>query len=138
MCDAANLFQVNSDDVDGLMKGISVAMKLIADFCPLADAFVFFIEIADELTGSNTLCNMATMMYNAIWDFTSKNSGKENTLAQHQQELEDEVDAYNAENGTNISVKAYNDQKNRTLGGKFLDFITGNTRTTSKAWKKCR
>lgn len=131
MCDAANLFQVNSDDVDGLMKGISVAMKLIADFCPLADAFVFFIEIADELTGSNTLCNMATMMYNAIWDFTSKNSGKENTLAQHQQELEDEVDAYNEANGTNISVKAYNDQKNRTLGGKFLDFITGNTRNKS-------
>ena len=131
MCDAANLFQVNSDDVDGLMKGISVVMKLIADFCPFADAFVFFAEIADELTGSNVLCTMASMMYNTIWDFANKNSGKENTLAQHQQELEDEVDAYNAENGTNISVKAYNDQKNRTLGGKILDFVTGNNRNKS-------
>lgn len=131
MCDAANLFQVNSDDVDGLMKGISVVMKLIADFCPFADAFVFFAEIADELTGSNVLCTMASMMYNTIWDFTNKNSGKENTLAQHQQELEDEVDAYNVENGTNISVKAYNDQKNRTLGGKIFDFVTGNTRNKS-------
>ena len=131
MCDAANLFQVNSNDVDGLMKGISVVMKLIADFCPFADAFVFFAEIADELTGSNVLCTMASMMYNTIWDFTNKNSGKENALAQHQQELEDEVDAYNAENGTNISVKAYNDQKNRTLGGKIFDFVTGNTRNKS-------
>lgn len=131
MCDAANLFQVNSNDVDGLMKGISVVMKLIADFCPFADAFVFFAEIADELTGSNVLCTMASMMYNTIWDFTNKNFGKENALAQHQQELEDEVDAYNAENGTNISVKAYNDQKNRTLGGKIFDFVTGNTRNKS-------
>ena len=131
MCDAANLFQVNSDDVDGLMKGISVVMKLIADFCPFADAFVFFAEIADELTGSNVLCTMASMIYNAIWDFTHKNTGEKSSLAQHQQELADEVDAYNAENGTNISVKAYNDQKNRTLGGKILDFVTGNTRNKS-------
>ena len=131
MCDAANLFQVNSDDVDGLMKGISVVMKLIADFCPFADAFVFFAEIADELTGSNVLCTMASMIYNAIWDFTHKNTGEQSSLAQHQQELADEVDAYNAENGTNISVKAYNDQKNRTFGGKILDFLTGNTRNKS-------
>ncbi len=131
MCDAANLFQVDSNDVDGLMKGISVVMKLIADFLPFADAFVLFFEIADELTGGNTLCDIATTIYNTIWDATNKNSSKENTLGKHQQELQDEVDAYNEENGTNISTKAYNDQKNRTLGGKILDFFTGNSRNKS-------
>lgn len=129
MCDAANLFQVDSKYVDGLMRTVSVILKCLADIFPGGDVFVLFVEIADEIGGTSILSNIATAVYNLFCDIgLGGNAEKKAALNQHQQELEDEVDAYNEANGTNIDLKAYNDQKNRTLGGKIIDFFTGNNR----------
>ncbi len=127
--DAANLFRVKSEDVDMLMRTISVILKLVSDLLPVADVLILVAQIASEILGYDFLHEVATFLYNAIYKLTPIGLFKENKLGEHQQELIDECAAYNAANGTSLSVDAYNDMTNKTLGSKVLGGIKG-------AWNK--
>ena len=127
--DAANLFRVKSDDVDMLMRSISVILKLLSDLCPVADVVILVAQIASELLGYDFLHEVATFLYNTLYKIAHFGSDKGNKLGEHQQELMDECVAYNAANGASLSVDAYNDMTNKTLGSKVLGGIKG-------AWNK--
>lgn len=123
--DAANLFRVNEDDVDFTMRAISVVIKLMSDLCPGADILLTIFQIGGELLGFDVSNWLATHMYNAIWSATHNGDMSGNKLAEHQAELEAELQAYNDKNGTNLSIDAYNDQKNKTFTEKVGDAVSG-------------
>lgn len=123
--DAANLFRVNEDDVDFTMRAISVVIKLMSDLCPGADILLTIFQIGGELLGFDVSNWIATHMYNAIWSATHNGDMSGNKLAEHQAELEAELQAYNDKNGTNLSIDAYNDQKNKTFTEKVGDAVSG-------------
>ena len=127
--DAANLFRVHEEDVDFTMRAISVVLKLLSDLCPGADIFLTILQIGGELLGFDVSNWIATHMYNAIWSATHNGDVSGNKLAEHQAELQAELDAYNDRNGTNLGIDAYNDQVNKTFGSKVKDAFTG-------AWNK--
>lgn len=123
--DAANLFRVHEEDVDFTMRAISVVLKLLSDLCPGADIFLTILQIGGELLGFDVSNWIATHMYNAIWSATHNGDVSGNKLAEHQAELQAELDAYNDRNGTNLGIDAYNDQVNKTFGSKVKDAFTG-------------
>ena len=127
--DAANLFRVHEENVDFTMRAISVVLKLLSDLCPGADIFLTILQIGGELLGFDVSNWIATHMYNAIWSATHNGDVSGNKLAEHQEELQAELDAYNDRNGTNLGIDAYNDQVNKTFGSKVKDAFTG-------AWNK--
>lgn len=129
LMDAANLFRVKPDDVDMLMRSISIILKLLSDLCPVADVVILVAQIASELLGYDFLHEVATLLYNTLYKIAHFGSNKGNKLGEHQQELMDECAAYNAANGTSLSINAYNDMTNKTLGSKVLGGIKG-------AWNK--
>ena len=136
--DAANLFRVHEEDVDFTMRAISVVLKLLSDLCPGADIFLTILQIGGELLGFDVSNWIATHMYNAIWSATHNGDVSGNKLAEHQAELQAELDAYNDRNGTNLGIDAYNDQVNKTFGSKvkdaftgFIDNITGKNKETT-------
>lgn len=139
--DAANLFKVAEDDVDPIMRVVSAAIKSCVNFIPGGAAvFALVAEIVASFLGYDLRHEFANIMYNALYGITSAIglTKGENLLDQKQKEFEQELEAYNAKNGTNLDIDAYNDMMNKTTGRKIIDgvksFIKGPTvyNTTSK------
>lgn len=139
--DAANLFKVAEDDVDPIMRVVSAAIKSCVNFIPGGAAvFALVAEIVASFLGYDLRHEFANIMYNALYGITSAIglTKGENLLDQKQKEFEQELEAYNAKNGTNLDIDAYNDMMNKTTGRKIIDgvksFFKGPTvsNTTSK------
>jgi len=137
--EAAHLFKVDSDEVDWIMRAISSGMKALLNV-----SWFFVIEILNdicvEMTGVDFIQMMATQIYKAI---TSDEKGAK--LEQAQADFKAEVDAYNEANGTKLSVDAYNDKVNKTVGQHIADGVSNTWKgikagaswvgdKTSKAW----
>ncbi len=121
--DAANLFKVKEEDVDTPMRAISSVLKTVADLLPVANIIITIAQIVSEIFGYDFMNAVATAAYNIYWKISHKGSSDDNQLAQHQQELQDECDQYNAENGTSLTLDAYNDQVNKTTGTKIKEKV---------------
>lgn len=135
---AANLFQVNSDAVDGKMRVISAAIEAV-----LMTSVGTFIDILDtismEVLGYSFVSEIAVSAYNAL-----ATDDEEAALLAERTEFKDDYEAYIdqeyqnylQENGLTeedmskdeyrasedaTSFSDYNSQVNKTLGGKISD-----------------
>lgn len=135
---AANLFQVNSDAVDGKMRVISAAIEAV-----LMTSVGTFIDVLDtismEVLGYSFVSEIAVSAYNAL-----ATDDEEAALLAERTEFKDDYEAYIdqeyqnylQENGLTeedmskdeyrasedaTSFSDYNSQVNKTLGGKISD-----------------
>lgn len=129
-CDAANLFYVNEDDVDPLMRTISSILKWFSNTCPKINIVATVIQLIGEIFEYDPMHWIATNAYNLMWSVLHLGDSSGNTLAQKQAEFAEDVDEYNAKNGTNMGVRAYSDYKNQTVGSKI---VTGVKNTFNSA-----
>ena len=113
--DAANLFYVNEDDVDPLMRTVSSIVKFLSNSCPVANWVFTVITLAGEIFEKDFLHWFATNAYNVIWAVTHLGDSSGNTLSQKQAEFAQEAEDYNLANGTNMGTRAYSDYKNPTI-----------------------
>ena len=113
--DAANLFYVNEEDVDGTMRTVSALVKFLFNSCPYASMAATFITLVCEFFEIDAAHWFANQLYNIIWGVTHGGDQSGNTLEQKQADFASEVDEYNKNNGTNVSVRAYSDQENQTF-----------------------
>ena len=129
-CDAANLFYVNEDDVDPLMRTVSSILKWFSNTCPKINVFATVVQLIGEIFEYDPMHWIATNAYNLMWSVLHLGDSSGNTLAQKQAEFAEDVDEYNAKNGTNMGVRAYSDYKNQTVGSKI---VTGVKNTFNSA-----
>lgn len=129
-CDAANLFYVNEDDVDPLMRSVSSILKWFSNTCPKINVVATVIQLIGEIFEYDPMHWIATNAYNLMWSVLHLGDNSGNTLAQKQAEFADDVKEYNAKNGTNMGVRAYSDYKNQTVGSKI---VTGVKNTFNSA-----
>ena len=129
-CDAANLFYVNEDDVDPLMRTVSSLLKWFSNTCPKINVVATVIQLIGEIFEYDPMHWIATNAYNLMWSVLHLGDSSGNTLAQKQAEFAEDVDEYNAKNGTNMGVRAYSDYKNQTVGSKI---VTGVKNTFNSA-----
>ena len=116
--DAANLFYVHEDDVDATMRVVSSLLKFLANSFPGLNIAGTVAILLGDIFGIDVMHWLATNLYNIIWGVTHLGDQSENTLDEKQAEFKSDVDAYNAANNTNVSVRAYSDQENKSLWSK--------------------
>lgn len=116
--DAANLFYVHEDDVDATMRVVSSLLKFLANSFPGLNIAGTVAILLGDIFGIDVMHWMATNLYNIIWGVTHLGDQSGNTLDEKQAEFKSDVDAYNAANNTNVSVRAYSDQENKSLWSK--------------------
>lgn len=108
--EAANLFDVSSDEVDFGMRTISSVMKTILGL-GIGPLFDLALEILSEILGEDYKKNFATWLYCAFMNFIGDTEAVDRLNA-NQDLFEQETANYNLANGTNLSTKAYSDLKN--------------------------
>lgn len=111
--EAANLFNVNSSAVDWKMRIISGIFEVITGSTLPGLVYTVIAEVFEFITGIDMSKTLATLIYNCISD-----DSDDAALAKAQSDFEQEVKNYNEANGTNLSVSAYNDEKNKGILGK--------------------
>ena len=116
--DAANLFYVHEDDVDATMRVVSSLLKFLANSFPGLNIAGTVAILLGDIFGIDVMHWLATNLYNIIWGVTHLGDQSGNTLDEKQAEFKSDVDAYNAANNTNVSVRAYSDQENKSLWSK--------------------
>ena len=116
--DAANLFYVHADDVDATMRVISSLLKFLANSFPGLNIAGTVAILLGDIFGIDVMHWLATNLYNIVWGVTHLGDQSENTLDEKQAAFKSDVDAYNAANNTNVSVRAYSDQENKSLWSK--------------------
>ena len=119
--EAAHLFKVDGDQTDWIMDIISSGMKGLLNV-----SWFFVIEILNdicvEITDVDFIQIAATEIYKAV---TSEEKGAK--LEAAQANFRAEKDAYNQANGTTLSLDAYNDKQNKTVGQKIYDNVISPT-----------
>lgn len=125
--EAANLFNVSSDEVDFGMRTISSVMKTILGL-GVGPLFDLALELLSEILGEDYKKNFATWLYCAFMNFIGDTEAVERLNA-NQDLFEQETDNYNMAHGTNLSTKAYSDLKNAPWWRKW---ISGNSEDYSK------
>lgn len=111
--DAERLFNVNKDDVDWKMRAISAVWSAVGSLFGIAALVSVLNEITTEFLGFDFVQKVAVWLYKFI-TFDKKD---EDRLDQAILDFQQEVNNYNKANGTNLSVSAYEDLKNKsTLG----------------------
>ena len=115
--DAANIMKINSGHLDSKMRVASGIAKALVAYMPIIDIIQ---EIVHEQLGFSFKQYVAECIYLAI-------AGDEASaeLDQRQLEFQAEVDKYNEEHGTTLSLNAYNDKMNKTLWGKMKSLFKG-------------
>lgn len=116
--DAANVFYVHEDDVDATMRVVSSLLKFLANSFPGLNIAGTVVILLGDIFGIDVMHWLATNLYNIIWGVTHLGDQSGNTLDEKQAEFKGDVDAYNAANNTNVSVRAYSDQENKSLWSK--------------------
>ena len=115
---AERLFKVNKDEVDGKMRLISGVWEAVCSVSGMGALVAVISDIVAEFTGYDFMQSVASILYGII-------GGDTEGLNQAIAEMQQEVANYNAANGTNISLSAYNDLKNKSLTSKIGNGIAG-------------
>ena len=107
--ETADLFKVNKDEIDFKMRLISGLFKMVfgISFMPVID---ILLDLVSAFSGNDLKQKLATTIYKK-WAGAKSSDFKE--LEQNQAAFLEEVDKYNKENQTKMSVDAYSDMVNR-------------------------
>ncbi len=111
--EAAHLFGVHTDQVDITMRVISLVMKTVTKFS-VVQILDILNDMAAEGLGINIKRYIATLVYKAIPNTDDAE------LQKNQAAMDNEVKAYNEENGTKLSKEAYLDKVSPTVATKIL------------------
>ena len=106
--EAANLFQVREDDVDGTMRAIGAIVGALFNF-PIVTLIDLLDIVSVPFTGLSIRQWLSKFLYEAIKG-SAELSGKQATLNQ-------DKDEYNQKFGTNLDTTTYNDMVNQTIFG---------------------
>lgn len=122
------LFEVEPENVDLKMRLISSAIKTILGF-----GFNFILEIIseiiEEVSGFDFIHLIANIMYKAM-----SSDDDYNKLLSAQNVLKEKVNEYNEQHGTSLSVDAYNEKYNKSVGQKIADFVSPVTNKIGKGF----
>ena len=113
--EAANLFQVNQDDVDFLMRGISSAVKVILGLGNLGPIADIFSEIFSDVTGFSIKTWCASKFYEIL------SGGNDEELKLAQEAFTKEYQQAIEESGNlNTTKQEYNNMVNKTWWAKYV------------------
>lgn len=133
--EAANLFGVDNDAVDWQMRLISSLMKILLGLSIAGPVVDIILEVGSAILGVDLKQKIATAIYSWI---AGKQASAELKASQEQMEIETQI--YNEINNTNLSVSAYNDIKNKTVGdhiaGGFRSLFDSDYRAEQEAQKR--
>lgn len=122
------LFNIDPKYVDGKMRVIGGFFEGLCGMSGVASLIAVVSDIIAEHTGFNLMQSIAQIIYNFIAD-----DDDEAKLQKAIDELKVETENYNLANGTNISVEAYSDMKNKSIVGnvanKVMNFFGGGDKT---------
>ena len=132
--EASRIFRVRNESVDEKMRIASSITKSLIGFFPVID---IISEIFNEQTGMSLKQYVATTIYSTL-----ASSEELNKLELNKKVFEDDKNKYNEENGTELSLNAYNDRQNKTFFQKFIsnplsktkDFLSKNWDDSKKQW----
>lgn len=106
------LFKIDAKYVDGKMRVIASIINAITSATGLGSVLSVINEIVTELTGNDFIQGFAVTIYHAFAD-----DEDDIKIEEAVSNMEQEVANYNEANGTNLSVDAYNDLKNKGFWG---------------------
>lgn len=112
------IFKINPDGIDLKMNLVAGVIGAITSFSGMGAVVSVLNEIVTEYTGTDFIQGLAVTIYHVIAD-DADDIKIENAIANFQKE----VDNYNKANGTNLSVDAYNDMKNKGVVGNVVNSI---------------
>lgn len=122
------LFKVSADYVDGTMRLIGTIFNLATSATGIGAVLSVINDIVVEFTGMDMIQNLALTLYHAI-----ANDKDDAKIEEAVKLMDKEVEIYNKEHGTNLSVDAYNDLKNKgtwgSLGNSFLNLFGAGDKT---------
>ena len=104
--DTANLFHVRSEDTNVVMNAIASILGVIFNGVPMLP----LVELADIFIDPGVRETIAITIYDAI----AEAAGTE-TSSEKRERLAEDLQKYNDENGTDLSLEEYNDLVNPTL-----------------------
>lgn len=116
--DAANLFYVREEDVDWKMRVISSILKTLIGLSLIASLIDVVNEILAELLGFDFKSWLATTIYHVMSD-----EEDDIKLDKAQMQFRTDLEDYNAKNGTNLTLKTYNEKENAKTGIKIWNSI---------------
>lgn len=114
------LFKIDDKYVDGKMRTIAAVINGITSATGLGSVLSVINEIWTEISGDDFIQGFAITIYHAFAD--DEDDVKIETAVK---EMEQEVANYNEANGTNLSVDAYNDKKNKGFWGGLWNSVQG-------------
>ena len=122
------LFKISADYVDGTMRVIAAVFNLATSATGIGAVLSVINDIVVEITGNDFIQQLAVLIYHALAD--DEDDAK---IEEAVKLMEKEVEVYNKEHGTNLSVDAYNDLKNKgtwgSIGNSFLNFFGAGDKT---------
>lgn len=106
------LFMVDKKDVDWKMRVIAGILQAAMSFSCTGAVVGIISDLVAELMGVDFIQSIACIIYNAMSD-DEDDAALDKAIA----DMRQEVANYNEANGTNLSVNAYNDLKNKGFFG---------------------
>lgn len=116
--EAHHLFKIDPQFVDWKMRTISSVIKTILGF-----GFNFILEIISEIINEVSGIDLIQLLANLLYSIMSSEDDY-NKLLNAQDNFKSEVEKYNIEHGTQLSIDAYNDKYNKTVSQKIIDIIS--------------
>lgn len=132
------VFKISANYVDGTMRIIAAIFNLATSATGIGAILSVINDIVVEIRGIDFIQQLAVLIYHALANDTDDVKIEEAVKL-----MEKEVEVYNKANGTNLSVDAYNDLKNKGfwggLGNSFLNiFGAGDATDYSKYENQAR
>lgn len=125
--ETADLFKIKKDDVTIGMRTISGLLKAVFGY-----GYLFIVDIALEILAEVSGIDLKMTIARAI--YTKFSSASMEDIEAMGDKLKSELDKYNEENGTNMSLNTYSDMVN--MGKKVSVAGKGNTTAQAKALDK--
>ena len=104
--EAANLFKVNANDVDLLMRFISSVMKCLMGIS-VGIVIDLTLEVVGAFKGCDLKCEFASFLYDKLSGLFNDQFAL--NLDEAQKRFEEEAAQYNAENGDDLTLDEYSD-----------------------------
>ena len=125
--DTAKLFEVNEEDVDGLMRTISIIFRIFLDTSAFIGAGLELLDIIYEgIFGKSFIKTLANGLYNFLFSFTGKKAKGDKSLDEKQNAFIAEYEKYLKDNNLTkeeMPFADYNALKNATLVDKAGNWI---------------
>lgn len=122
--EAANLFAIDKSEVDKTMMFISAIMKTFFGLGPMP-IFSLVLDLVTMISGFNMKRHIAETLYGISKSFQINGAADIQGLKEAQDIFANELDKYNIDNQTSLSLEAYNDEKNKGIFTKVYNFVTG-------------